>query len=334
MKVTMTDVAHLAGVSPKTVSRVINKERYVCVIKQEKVLQAVKALNYQPSVTARQLRGAASSIGFVYDNPNSHYIIELQNGILEVCLENGLELFIRPCKATSLTICEDIITMVRRSRMAGLVLTPPLSEMPELLSALDENNICYVKIISGNSSDDERTICIDDFKAAADLTQYLVNLGHKDIAFLQGDMSHGSAKQRLAGYLATLNENNIVENEVFIVEGAFSFESGVKRAFQLLTLEKKPTAIFACNDEIAAGCLFTAGFMSISVPKQLSIVGFEDSPFSRQVLPGMTTAKQSNKIIAKTATQLLISHIRKNDIPEALVFLPDLVIRDSACQVD
>ena len=334
MKVTMTDVAHLAGVSSKTVSRVINKERYVCVIKQEKVLQAVKTLNYQPSVTARQLRGAASSIGFVYDNPNSHYIIELQNGILDVCLENGLELFIRPCKAASLTICEDIITMVRRSRMAGLVLTPPLSEMPELLSALDENNICYVKIISGNSSDDERTICIDDFKAAADLTQYLIDLGHKDIAFLQGDMSHGSAKQRLAGYLATLNENSIDENEAFIIEGAFSFESGVERAFQLLTLENKPTAIFACNDEIAAGCLFTAGFMSIQVPKQLSIVGFEDSPFSRQALPQLTTAKQSNKDIAAAATQLLIPLIRKNTKPKSRVFTPELILRDSTCPIE
>jgi len=334
MKVTMTDVAHLAGVSSKTVSRVINKERYVCVIKQEKVLQAIKTLNYQPSVTARQLRGAASSVGFVYDNPNSHYIIELQNGILEVCLDNGLELFIRPCKATSLTICEDIISMVRRSRMAGLVLTPPLSEMPELLSALDENNICYVKVISGNCSNDERTICIDDFKAAAALTQYLIDLGHKDIAFLQGDKSHGSAKQRFAGYLATLNENKLTANERFIVDGIFSFESGVERAFQLLMQDNKPTAIFACNDEIAAGCLFAAGFMSISVPKKLSIVGFEDSPFSRQSLPGLTTAKQSNAMIAKTATQLLISHIRKNDIPDASVFLLDLVIRDSACQVD
>jgi LacI family transcriptional regulator len=218
--------------------------------------------------------------------------------------------------------------------MAGLVLTPPLSEMPELLSALDENNICYVKIISGNGSDDERTICIDDFKAAADLTQYLIDLGHKDIAFLQGDKSHGSAQQRFSGYLSKLKENKICPNEDFIFEGLFSFESGVEGAFELLTRDKKPTAIFACNDEIAAGCLFTAGFMSIPVPKQLSIVGFEDSPFSRQALPQLTTAKQSNEDIAVAATQLLIPLIRKNTKPKSRVFTPELILRDSTCPIE
>jgi len=327
------DVAELAGVSSKTVSRVINKQSYVCPFKKERVLQAVKALNYHPSATARQLCGAPSSIGFVYDNPNSHYIIECQKGILEVCLQEGLELFIRPCKASSPTICDDIVTMVKRSQMAGIVLTPPLSEMPKLLAKLDEENICYVKITSGKSSDDDCTVCIDDFNAAADLTQYLVDLGHKDIAFLQGDKSHGSAQQRFLGYLAKLNKNKICPNEDFILDGIFSFESGVDGAFQLLTGENKPTAIFACNDEIAAGCLFTAGFMGISVPEQLSIVGFEDSPFSRQTLPGLTTAKQSTDLVAKTATQLLISLVRKSTKSESRVFTPEMVVRDSTCQV-
>jgi len=331
MRATMVDVALLAGVSSKTVSRVINKQSYVCSIKAEKVWQAIKELNYHPSAIARQLCGAPSSIGFVYDNPNSHYIIECQKGILEICLQEGLELFIRPCKASSPTICDDIVTMVRRSQMAGIVLTPPLSEMPELLAKLDEENICYVKITSGNSSDDDRTVCIDDFNAAADLTQYLIDLGHKDIAFLQGDKSHGSAQQRFLGYLSKLNKNKICPNEDLIVDGIFSFESGVEGAFQLLTAENKPSAIFACNDEIAAGCLFTAAFMDISVPEQLSVVGFEDSPFSRQTLPGLTTAKQSTELVAKTATQLLISLVRKNDNPQSRVFTPELVIRGSTC---
>jgi len=333
MRVTMMDVAELAGVSSKTVSRVINKQSYVCPFKKEKVWQAVKALNYHPSATARQLCGAPSSIGFVYDNPNSHYIIECQKGILEVCLQEGLELFIRPCKASSPTICDDIVTMVKRSQMAGIVLTPPLSEMPKLLTKLDEENICYVKITSGNSSNDDCTVCIDDFNAAADLTQYLVDLGHKDIAFLQGDKSHGSAQQRFLGYLTKLNKNKICPNEDFILDGIFSFESGVDGAFQLLTGENKPTAIFACNDEIAAGCLFTAGFMGISVPEQLSIVGFEDSPFSRQTLPGLTTAKQSTDLVAKSATQLLISLVRKSTKSESRVFTPEMVVRDSASLV-
>jgi len=331
MRVTMMDVAQLAGVSSKTVSRVINKQSYVCSIKVEKVWQAIKELNYHPSAIARQLCGAPSSIGFVYDNPNSHYIIECQKGILEICLQEGLELFIRPCKASSSTLSDDIVTMVRRSHMAGVVLTPPLSEMSSLLAKLDEENICYVKITSGNSSDDNRTVCIDDFNAASELTQYLIDLGHKEIAFLQGDKSHGSAQQRFSGYLAKLSDNKICPNEDLIVDGIFSFESGVEGAFKLLTGENIPTAIFACNDEIAAGCLFTAAFMGISVPEKLSIVGFEDSPFSRQTLPKLTTAKQSTELVAKTAAELLISLIRKNSQPQDRVFTPQLILRDSTC---
>lgn len=332
MRVTMMDVAELAGVSSKTVSRVINKQQYVCPFKKEKVWEAINELNYHPNVAARQLCGAPSSIGFVYDNPNSHYIIECQKGILGICLEEGLELFIRPCQASSATICDEITAMVRRSQMAGLVLTPPLSEMPTLLARLDEENICYVKITSGNSSDDDRTICIDDFNAAAELTQYLIDLGHKNIAFLQGNKAHSSAFQRFSGYLTKLNKNKIFPNEELILDGIFSFESGVEGAFQLLTGANKPTAIFACNDEIAAGCLFVANFMGISVPEQLSVVGFEDSPFSRQTLPRLTTAKQSTDLVAKAATQLLISLIRKNNKPQSRVFTPKLVVRDSVCR--
>jgi LacI family transcriptional regulator len=333
-KATIKDVAKLAGVSFKTVSRVINKESSVGPELQEKVLLAVKALNYQPNLSARLLRGAASSIGFIYDNPNSNYLIDMQRGILGECRRQGYELIIHPCDSKSPDIIDEVLNMVDRSQVGGLVLTPPISEMPEILSALNKRKIPFVRILSGSQAPDKKSPCIfvDDRTAAYKITQYLIDLGHKSIAFLGGEETHKSNSERLEGYKSALKANKITLDKKLILPGEFSFESGVKRTRLLLASNLKPTAVFACNDEIAAGTLFAARIQGVDVPHQLSIVGFEDSPFSRQAWPNLTTAQQPNSIIAERATALLIDTIRKSgkDV-ESEGFYPQLIVRDSTC---
>jgi LacI family transcriptional regulator len=333
-KATIKDVAKLAGVSFKTVSRVINKESSVGPELQEKVLLAVKALNYQPNLSARLLRGAASSIGFIYDNPNSNYLIDMQRGILGECRRQGYELIIHPCDSKTPDIIDEVLNMVDRSQVGGLVLTPPISEMPEILSALNKRKIPFVRILSGSQAPDKKSPCIfvDDRTAAYKITQYLIDLGHKSIAFLGGEETHKSNSERLEGYKSALKANKITLDKKLILPGEFSFESGVKRTRLLLASNLKPTAVFACNDEIAAGTLFAARIQGVDVPHQLSIVGFEDSPFSRQAWPNLTTAQQPNSVIAERATALLIDTIRKNgkDV-ESEGFYPQLIVRDSTC---
>ncbi|MGD8174736.1 LacI family DNA-binding transcriptional regulator [Marinimicrobium sp. ARAG 43.8] len=336
MKPTIKDVAKHAGVSFKTVSRVINRESTVGQELQDKVWKSIKALNYQPNLSARVLRGAASSIGYIYDNPNSNYVIEMQRGILEECRRQDYELVIHPCDAKSPTLLDEIFGMVDRSRVGGLVLTPPMSEMPEVLSALSERNVRFVRILSGSEPPDDHSPCvfIDDRTAAYKITQYLIDLGHTEIAFLGGEEEHKSSSERLAGYQQALQENHLKVKKKLIIEGEYAFESGVKRTRQLLSLSPTPTAVFACNDEIAAGTLFAARLSGVDVPRDLSIVGFEDSPFSRQSWPNLTTAQQPNAEIARTATRLLISQIRhrKGDKPaESEGFYPQLIVRDSSC---
>ncbi|PJB90683.1 LacI family DNA-binding transcriptional regulator, partial [Shewanella sp. CG_4_9_14_0_8_um_filter_42_14] len=125
MKVTINDVAKYAGVSIKTVSRVTNKEPSVKQATIDKVNQAITALNYQPNLAARNLASTSSYvIGFIYDNPNAYYVIDMQNGILSACKDRGFELLIHPCNAKSETICDELTTMVKHARLAGLVLTP------------------------------------------------------------------------------------------------------------------------------------------------------------------------------------------------------------------
>lgn len=333
MKATINDVAKQAGVSIKTVSRVMNNEPSVRQPTREKVMAAVEELNYQPNLAARNLAGSkAYSIGYVYDNPNAYYVIDMQNGILSACKKQGFELVIHPCDSTKPDIIEEITAMVKKSRLAGLVLTPPFSESPEFVSKIKELDVNIVRIMSGDVAPDNLTPCvmINDRQAAYSITEHLISLGHKKIGFIAGGMEHKSTVERLNGYKDALTKHNIEVNEAFIRDGEYSFESGVEGAKTLMSGAEKPTAIFSCNDEIAAGALFASRLMDIAIPEQLSIAGFEDSPFSRQTWPKLTTAHQPNQAIAENAASLLIAHTRKQTKAiEEKLYTPELVVRDS-----
>ncbi len=341
MKVTINDVARLAGVSMKTVSRVMNNEPSVRKKTSDKVMAAVKELNYQPNLAARSLAGTKSfAVGLVYDNPNAYYVIDMQNGILSRCKDEGYELLIHPCSDSEKNMLDELKTMISRSRVAGLILTPPLSERTHVIEMLEDLNINYVRILSGEQptqNEDELTqkhtsIYVNDRDASYTITTHLIEHGHKHIAFIAGDKEHKSTLERLAGYKDALRDYEIEIDDQLIIDGTYSFESGVEGAKSVLAATNKPTAIFACNDEIAAGALFASRLMDIKIPEQLSIAGFEDSPFSRQTWPKLTTAHQSNSHIAKLAAKLLFTNNRsasKRDDNLELCFTPELVVRDS-----
>ncbi|QBY05404.1 LacI family DNA-binding transcriptional regulator [Thalassotalea sp. HSM 43] len=337
MKVTINDVAKLCGVSMKTVSRVINNESSVRQATRDKVMTAVRELNYQPNLAARSLAGTNSyTIAYIYDNPNAYYIIDMQNGILNECRKKNFELLIHPCNAKSAGIIEEITDMIRSSRIAGVVLTPPFSEMPEVTSALNDMDVKFVRIVSGHEKTDDvsPSIMVNDFVAAYDITQHLIDLGHSDIGFISGGKEHKSTTERIDGYKAALNDNNIKVQANLIIDGEYDFESGVQGANKLLKQKQAPSAIFACNDEIAAGALFASRLQNVQIPDKLSIVGFENSPFSRQTWPKITTADQPNQTIAERATNLLINTIQGQEIDELCEqFTPSLLVRDSSGKI-
>jgi len=336
MKATINDVAKQAGVSIKTVSRVMNNEPSVRQPTREKVMAVVNELSYKPNLAARNLAGTkAYSVAFIYDNPNAYYIIDMQNGILAACKKQGFELLIHPCSANSESLLEEISNMVKHSRIAGLVLTPPFSEMPDFVKSILDLDVDVVRIMSGKKAPDELAPCImvNDHDASQSITQHLIDLGHKDIGFIAGQAEHLSTVERLNGYKHALAANGIKIDERLIIQGEYSFESGVQGAKQLMAEEKRPTAIFSCNDEIAAGALFASRLMGIAIPEQLSITGFENSPFSRQTWPRLTTADQPNQKIAEDATSLLIAKSRKQPINNVITqYTPQLIVRDSTSQ--
>jgi LacI family transcriptional regulator len=334
---TIKSVAEMAGVSIKTVSRVINKEGTVKPDTLQRVEEAIKALKYTPNKAARDLASkGASVLGYVYDNPNAYYIIDMQKGILDVCRKNNFELLIHPCDASSKKIAKELVDMVDTAQLAGLILSPPLSEMPEVLSELDQNQISYVRILSGDGPFPSSLpyVLVNDFKAAYDITEHLISQGHKNIAFIAGEEIHKSTIERLNGYKAALEKAGIAIDESLIIKGTYSFETGVKSSETLLAMSPHPTAVFACNDEIAAGLLFGARMKGVDVPQELAIAGFENSPFSRQTFPPLTTASQPTNEIAQHAAASLIQYLRAKKAKAAHdnlnhTFIPELVVRAS-----
>lgn len=331
---TIKDVAERAQVSLKTVSRVINDEPSVQARTRERVQQAIADLRYQPDPSARSLRSAQSyAIGLIYDNPNPYYVIAVQNGVLSVCRETGYGLQIHPCDSTSPALAAEIIRLVQHARLAGIVLAPPMSERQELVNELIAHGIHLVRIVSAAADPQDGSACVyvDDRDAAYDVTEHLIQLGHSRIGFLWGGKSHGSSWERYKGYEDALRDYGIPLDEALVVEGDYSFDDGFRGARRLLALPDRPTAIFGSNDEIAAGVLAAAKSSGMNVPYDLSIAGFEDSPFSKQSWPALTTAKQATDDIARHAARRLLQEIQ--DRPGKPLpnegFSPQLVVRGS-----
>ena len=337
MSATIKSVAEYAGVSIKTVSRVINNEGTVKPDTLAKVQQAIDALDYRPNKAARDLAGRDNYVlGYVYDNPNAYYILAMQNGILKECRSNGYELLIHPCDATNPDIIDELVNMVNSARLAGLILSPPLSEMPDVLQAMDDKGIQYVRVLSGDKAPDNKPcVLVDDYQAARQITCHLLDQGHQRIAFIAGEKQHHSTTERQRGFYQALADHGIQADPELVIDGTYSFGTGVQSIQQLLALPEPPTALFACNDEIAAGALFGARMQGVDVPEALAIAGFENSPFSTQTFPPLTTASQPTAQIAQRATSSLIRSLQarkrkaENHTIPADIFVPELIVRES-----
>ncbi|HEX7342362.1 MAG TPA: LacI family DNA-binding transcriptional regulator [Rhodanobacteraceae bacterium] len=330
----MKDVAARAGVSLKTVSRVVNQEPSVQPATRERVSRAIEELGYRPDLSARSLRSNhAYAIGLVYDNPNPYYIIAVQEGALSVCREMGFGLQIHPCNAGAPRLAQELVDLVERARLAGVVLAPPMSENSRLIRHLSEAGVNFVRILSASSDPGDGWPCVyvDDRDAAYDITEHLIQLGHTRIGFLWGGKEHRSSPERFKGYADALRDYGIAQDKKLVVEGDYSFDDGFRGARRLLGLKNRPTAIFGSNDEIAAGVLAAARAAGMDVPYDLSIAGFEDSPFSKQSWPALTTARQATESIAAHAARLLLAQL--DEARKAKVhnqgFSPELVVRGS-----
>ncbi len=331
---TISDVARLSGVSMKTVSRVMNGEKYVSKDKKDAVLKVAAELNYRPSLQARGLAGTRSfMMGLFVDDPSGDYVSKAQRGILKKCDEAGCYLVVDVLeKRDSDAKLKKVLNSIN---FDGVILPPPICDDVVVLNALRERNVPTVRIGPDADMTEMGRVEIDDFQAAYDITEYLISQGHSRIGFIKGDPNHGCSHDRERGYIRALQFHGIAIRNDLIAPGLFSFPSGVAAAEQLLQQGGAPTAIFASNDEMAAGVVAVAQKRAIKVPADLSIVGFDDDYVVSMVSPSITTIRQPIEEMAAAAFDMLLQAQGKGGAvsAEPLVYPYELCIRDSVARI-
>lgn len=327
---TIHDVAAAAGVSIKTVSRVLNDEPNVRQDTRDRVLAAIEALEFRPSLLARSLAGNRSNtLGFIYDDPSINHLTDLQRGAMARCREAGHRLLVQPFLERGAELVREVVGFVEQTHLDGLIVTPPLSVLPDLAAALESRGIAHARIAPGDGVTRVPTTDMDDAGAAREMTDYLLGLGHTRIAFVLGHPEHVSAHQRFAGFRAAMEARGLLAPPGYVVQGAYSFESGMAAARQLLALPRPPTAIFASNDDMAAGVLLTAHDLGIEVPARLSVAGFDDTFIAGTLWPRLTTVHQPSFDLAYEATGQLLAWLKTGEVPPRLRVPHRLVIRAS-----
>jgi LacI family transcriptional regulator len=325
---TINDIARLAGVSKKTVSRVINASPFVRADTRERIEAVIAELDYAPDPQARGLAyGRSFLIGLVYDNPNPQYVVNMQLGLLDGMRGSGFELVVHPCDRSSPTFLEDLRSFVERQRLFGVVLTPSVSEDERVASLMTEIGCSYVRVASVSLDEPEHMIETRDRLGGREAAAHLADLGHTRIGFISGPSSFRSSHERRSGFEEALAERGLTLAKTYAVEGAYTYESGIEAGRHLLQMPSPPTAIFAGNDEMAAGVLQAARQLTVRVPEDLSLVGFDDFQIASRLWPTLTTVRTPTREIGRLAVERLMG--REDDGRDPKSRLPSLIVRDS-----
>jgi len=328
MRIRIEDVAAAAGVSMKTVSRVLNNEPNVRDEMRERVMKAVEKLQYKPNLVARSLAGQRSySVALVYNNPSRNYLMEVQVGMLEACQAHHYNLFLAPI-GVGRERRQDMDDMFRNFGPDGVVLIPPLTDDKVLLELLEEKEVPY-SCIAPKTQAGRIGVAMDETAAVLEMMARLIELGHRRIGHIKGPVKHGASQWRFNGYREALALAGIEYEPELVVQGAFSFESGCEGANALLDLRRPPTAIFAANDDMAAGVIRVAGERGLAVPRDLSVCGFDDTPISRHIYPALTTIRQPTSEMGRLATLELLARIRSPDAGTMLRVDHAVLMRES-----
>lgn len=326
---TINDIARLAGVSKKTVSRVINALPSVQQETRERIQAVIEDLGYAPDPQARGLAfRRAFLIGLVYDNPNPQHVVNMQLGLLDGLRGSGFELVVHPCDQTSASFLGDLRSFVERQKLFGVVLMPPVSEDERVAQLMSKLGCDYVRVASVSLDAPEHMIETQDRLGGVAAGRHLAELGHKLVAHIGGPPRFRSTYERRAGFEAGLAEHGLELQPKYARVGAYTFESGIELGLELLRMKPRPTAIFTGNDEMAAGVLHAARQLNVRVPEALSVVGFDDFEIAARVWPALTTIHTPTREIGRLAAVRVLGRFAPEGEPPDR--LPSLVVRASS----
>jgi len=306
---TIIDVAAEAGVSPMTVSRVINDRPGVGPGTREAVNKAIRALGYTPNVAARSLVTSAElRIGVIYSNPSAAFMSDFLTGVFEEASIRGARLILLKGGEGGRAPNAGELKALMASGVRGVILAPPLGESPTVMRALSKARL-PMAAVGAYGAEDAIYVRIDDRRAAYEMTRELIALGHRRLGFILGNPNQAASAERLAGFQDAVRGTQGVTTS--IAQGDFSFASGLSAAEQLLDTSSPPSAIFASNDDMAAAAVSVAHRRHLDVPRELTVVGFDDTSAAVTLWPPLTTVHQPVRKLAAEALGLLTAEIAK-----------------------
>jgi LacI family transcriptional regulator len=328
VKPTINDVARIAGVSKKTVSRVINRSPLLNDTTREKVEEVIAQLGYVPNPQARALALRRNFlIGLIHDNPNAQTVLRVQEGMLDAMRDTEFALVVRPVDRNSPRLAEDIRGFLEQQRLHGVLVLPPVSERSELVGIFRELDCHYVRMGSARLDELAHVVESNDRQAVAAAVNHVIGLGHRRIAIVMGPEGFRSAYEREQGYRDAMAAHGLEVDPELAVRGTYRFESGLAAGRALMALDQRPTAVFASNDEMAAGVLHAVREKGLVVPDDVSLVGFDDTPVASSIWPPLTTVRWPIRAMARAAACKLLAPEVARD--QQSFFESELVLRAS-----
>ncbi|MFZ0267365.1 LacI family DNA-binding transcriptional regulator [Caulobacter sp.] len=308
---TIIDVARLAGVSRMTVSRVINDGASVREVTRLAVLAAIRELNYAPNLAARNLVTAGElRIGVIYSNPSAAFMSDFLIGVFEEATSAGARLILARGEKGHAPAPQEMDKLLAAG-VQGVVLAPPQGESSVVRDILRAAKLPVAVVASGRPPIDAINVRIDDRQASHAMARHLLDLGHRRIGFIVGNPDQTASAERLEGARAAIAA--VEGAELILAQGTFTYGSGLRAAEWLLDCAPAPTAIFASNDDMAAAAVSVAHRRHLDVPRDLTVVGFDDTTVATTLWPPLTTIRQPVRQMAAVALDRLMRALRSSD---------------------
>jgi LacI family transcriptional regulator len=321
VNVTIYDVAREANVSMATVSRVVNGNPNVKPSTRKKVLEAIERLGYRPNAVARGLASKkTTTVGVIIPDISSIFFAELARGIEDIATMYKYNIILSNSDQNKDKELHLLNTMLGKQVdgilfMGGYISEEHVTEfkkspVPIVLAAtIEENNIIP-------------SVNIDYEQAAYDAVAFLIEKGHKRIVYVTGPADDPINNKKLAGYRRALEQHGLTYDENLIIEGDYSYDSGIEAYEKIAELDEQPTAVFVGTDEMALGVIHSAQDHGVNIPEQLEVVGFDNTRLATMVRPRLTTVVQPMYDIGAVAMRLLTKYMNKEHVENHIVVLP------------
>lgn len=322
---TIREVASRAGVSPTTVSHVINNTRFVSAEARQRVLDAMAELNYRPNVLARSLRrGETRTLGLILPDSANPFFAEIARAIEDAAFSAGYNVILGNSE-NELAKEQVYVDVLVNKQVDGLIFVATGDHSPSL-EHLTRNGLPVVVVDRRLSNLEVDTVLTDNLQGGLSAARYLLNLGHRRIACITGPSNLTPSAERVIGYRRALEEHGLPVEENLIRKGDFHPRSGYHAAVELIRSQPPPTAIFICNDMMAIGALRALSEAGLRVPQDCSLIGFDDIELASFITPPLTTIRQDKAALAEAAVTLLLERIAEPDLPARTRILPTQLI--------